>query len=262
MLSEAPAGLALDGGQGAHIHPHASAPLVCTGPGKQPPGKLETRGRGSGPGWNSMFPALVSPPAQLNGHGCHDAGAAPTGSLCPAVRSIGIVPPQARVWGPGEGLGWVSRCRRLCLLGTQPALQAGRSGSEARLGPGKWAGGGSRPPTGASGHASLSSPPWLPVQPREHSVLLTTTSGASGPGQAPAPLRMRAASTCQPGATPPTPASSATASPKGPYTSRRPSSPSSASAFFHHRWVCIPDLRKGAVNKDTLLGPEASLVTT
>lgn len=141
VLSEAPAGLALDGGQGAHIHPHASAPLVCTGPGKQPPGKLETRGRGSGPGWNSMFPALVSPPAQLNGHGCHDAGAAPTGSLCPAVRSIGIVPPQARVWGPGEGLGWVSRCRRLCLLGTQPALRAGRSGSEARLGPGKWAGG-------------------------------------------------------------------------------------------------------------------------
>lgn len=61
---------------------------------------------------------------------------------------------------------------------------------------------------------------------------------------------------------PPTPASSATASPKGPYTSRRPSSPSSASAFFHHRWVCVPDLRKGAVNKDTLLGPEASLVTT
>lgn len=146
-------------------------------------------------------------------------------------------------WGPSLPFGQG-------VLGLKPAwdLESGR--------------GGSRPPTGASGHASLSSPPWLPVQPREHSVLLTTTSGASGPGQAPAPLRMRAASTCQPGATPPTPASSATASPKGPYTSRRPSSPSSASAFFHHRWVCVPDLRKGAVNKDTLLGPEASLVTT
>lgn len=87
-------------------------------------------------------------------------------------------------WGPSLPFGQG-------VLGLKPAwdLESGR--------------GGSRPPTGASGHASLSSPPWLPVQPREHSVLLTTTSGASGPGQAPAPLRMRAASTCQPGATPP-----------------------------------------------------------
>lgn len=102
----------------------------------------------------------------------------PASPVSSSPQTLGISPPCAQLQGPGKGRGRCADVADSAYWGPSLPFRGG-SGSEACLGPGD----GARVTTFHGG--LLVTHPWLLLgrqsSPREHSVLSTTTSGASGP---------------------------------------------------------------------------------